>query len=226
MKEECLELIQLTKLALKQHFAEGALIEATCFKPLRHAEKKPLPSPPPAMTATSKGISLPKAVQKPAPKEVIKEVVTPKTHEPKIAKQIHAETQTTDETLAFIAKTLPNLKLTSLPEDWVDLYLIHESIELPLYNKLVESLAKKGFKALLMKAEELTSQQLTSSARLLLIRKELLLSQKPLHAHAKRDQNKQLFLGNLPVMLVPSDEELQTPQAKRSFWEQILIALS
>lgn len=220
MKEEYLELIQMTKQALQQHFSSGEMIEATCFKPQRQAEIKPAPTPaapPPPRPA-------PIFAQK-TPVTPAKEVEKPKAHEPKIVKTQAAETKSEDETLALISKTLPHLKLVPLPEDWVDLYIIHDATELTLYQKLTDSLTKKGIKAVHLNPSDCKETHFTSSARLVLIRKDLLLSSQELHVFAKRDQHRRLFLGNLPVLIVPTDEELESIEAKRSFWELLLSHL-
>lgn len=223
MKEDYLELIQMTKQALQEHFSSGEMIEATCFKPQRQTEvKQPVVQaaapPPPRPTP----VYTPKAPSVTAP---VKEEEKPKAHEPKIIKAEAASLKSEDETLALLSKTLPHLKLTALPKDWVDLYIIYDATEQTLYQKLTDSLTKKGLKAVCLKPSECNESHFTSSAKLVLIRKDLLLTSQELHPFAKRDQNRKLYLGNLPVLIVPTDQELESADAKRSFWELLLVNL-
>jgi hypothetical protein len=225
VKEEYVELIQMTKMALEQHFGEGQLVEAASFKPQKPAEvltkAQPQPSAPPLRPVAP---SAPKPM-KPPQEEVQPPAPKPKAHEPKIVKPPSHGSSTVDDTLALLAKTVPHLKLQPLPEDWIDLYMIHDVTEIDLYQKLASSLNKRGIKTALLKASDCGELQFHSPAKLALIRKDLLLSSPALHVFAKRDQNRRLHLGRLPVLIVPSDEELQSPESKRSFWEQLMNAL-
>lgn len=225
MKEEYLELIQMTKLALEQHFAEGQLVEAASFKPQKPAEVRPVTqSQPPAPPMRPMAAPLPRPV-KPVQEELQQPNLKPKAHEPKIIKASSHEPHSVDDTLALLAKTVPHLKLEALPEDWIDLYMIHDVTEIDLYQKLAASLNKQGVNAGLLKVSECGEQQFHSPAKLVLIRKDLLLSTPSLHIFAKRDPQRKLHLGRLPVLIVPPEEELQSPESKRSFWEQLLSAL-
>lgn len=228
MKEEYVELIQMTKMALEQHFAEGQLVEAASFRPQKLPDVRPVATPPPPapLIRPSAPLPAPKPIKPPQPPtEEAPPTPKPKAFEPKIVKPSSHEPPPVDDTLALLAKTVPHLKIQALPEDWIDLYIIHDATEIDLYQKLAASLTKQGVKAALLKVTECGEQQFHSTAKLVLIRKDLLVSTASLHVYAKRDQNRRLHLGRLPVLIVPTEEELQSPESKRSFWEQLMSTL-
>lgn len=222
MKEEYAQLLQLTRVAIEQQYPKGTLFEAALkWKPSAvqkqevHEEIKPPPPRPLSQPVKPKPLPPPSP-----PKEI------PKAQEIKRSQSIAKAEEGSSEMLSLLKELVPELRLAPPPSIFADLCFLAEQEEAPLYEKIVSALEKRNIKACFVLIDNFTQALLLNPFKALIISKKLLTERAILHPHAKRDANKRIYLGEIPILLAPSTQDLESEEHKRVFWNKLLQAAS
>lgn len=224
MKQEYLELLQLTKTCLEQHYSQGDKFEAALkwrLQPPKQAEPQP-EAPKTHYAPPSRPQPIPRAEPKPPPAPPPQETFSSKSI--KLTKPVQKELQGCEEMLSLLKEHLPRLQLLEPPQDFIDLYFITGPEEEPLFAKIVAALEKCGVAARCLPIAQWDEKALQITAKTIVITKTLLATSVKLHPFASRDEERRLFLNGIPILLAPPPSELIAEEQKRLFWKTLLQA--